>query len=198
MKKTKLVQGIGINDYNGKVLVNGKAINSYAVWRSMLCRCYSSYYHGEKPTYIGCSVCDEWKYFTNFKNWYDENYVEGFVLDKDILIEGNKVYSADTCRFVPPYLNSLLTDHRNARGEFPIGVRPQKVSSVFGRVNESYQANCSNGYGKQLTKTFKSVEEASVWYSETKQRIVKEQATRAFLENAIKTDIYLALVRRRF
>jgi viroplasmin and RNaseH domain-containing protein len=62
----------------------------------------------------------------------------------------------------------------------------------------TYRASCSNGYGERIDKTFKTVEEAQAWYSETKKHIVKEQAQRAFLENAIKTDVYLALVRREF
>ena len=48
-----------------------------------------------------CSVCEEWKHFSNFKKWFDENYIEGFDIDKDILIKGNKVYSPEACSFVP-------------------------------------------------------------------------------------------------
>ena len=57
---------------------------------------------------------------------------------------------------------------------------------------------CKNGNGIQLKKRFNVLDDAIKWRSETKKRIVKEQATRAFLENSIKTDVYLALVRRNF
>ena len=187
--KNKLVHGIGVNDYEGSIVENGKDIISYTTWRNMLARCYSTKQQVRNQTYIECSVCDEWLSFSNFKIWFDENYIEGFALDKDILFEGNKIYSPYFCRFVPFYLNSLLTNRANARGELPIGITNN---------NGYYRAKCHNGYGKQLNKTFKTVEEASAWYSETKKRIVKEQAQRAFSENAIKTDIYLALVRRDF
>lgn len=60
-----------------------------------------------KPTYEGCTVCDEWLYFSNFKKWFDENYIEGFQLDKDIIIRGNKVYSPQTCCFVPKEINII-------------------------------------------------------------------------------------------
>lgn len=183
----KLVYGVGVNDYDGPVTENGKNIKSYATWTNMIARCHSSKSLSRNQTYIRCSVCEEWLLFSNFKKWFDENYVEGFELDKDILVEGNKVYSPEFCRFVPHYLNSLLLDCGRCKSNLPKGVS---------RNANSYMAKCSNG--RLLTKTFKTVEEAKSWYSETKKRVVKEQAQRAFLENAIKTDVYLALVRRNF
>ena len=194
---TKLVSGVGINDLSENVIVNGVALQFYNTWNHMIQRCYSEKCQLKQPSYIGCSVCDEWKHLSNFKKWYDENYKEGFHLDKDILIEGNKVYSPATCRYVPRYLNNLLNDNSASRDELPKGLSEQKP--IYGRrVTSSYQARCNNGYGKQTYKTFKTIPEAQEWYSATKQRIVKEQATRAFLANEIKTDVYLALVRRKF
>lgn len=195
MKSNTIVCTQGINDLLSPVKVDGKMCKFYDVWTSMVQRCYSNKAQQKNQTYVGCTVCEEWKYLSNFKRWFDENYIEGFDLDKDILVEGNKIYSPDTCRFVPHYLNSILIYCKKARSELPIGVR---LTTGARRVNQTYTAQCSNGFGKRLTKTFKTVEEAQAWYSETKKRIVKEQATRAFLDNAIKTDIYLALVRRVF
>lgn len=96
--------------------------NAYVVWCDMLRRCYSEKYHKKKPTYKGCSVCDEWLLFSNFKRWFDENYIDGYCLDKDIIVKGNKVYSPDTCCFVPKCINSLLTNRKMHRGLEPIGV----------------------------------------------------------------------------
>lgn len=197
-KKNKLVYGIGVNDYEESIRENGKSMKSYAIWHGMIQRCYSTKLQQTKPTYIGCSVCPEWLSFSNFKKWFDENYIEGFHLDKDILVEGNKIYSPKFCRFVPQYLNNLLTDRRNARGELPLGVSELNKDNQKSRINSTYRAKCNNGYGNDITKTFKTIQEAVAWYSATKKRIVKEQAVRAFLENAIKTDIYLALVRREW
>lgn len=194
--KNKLVCGVGINDYEGDVRINRIAMKSYGTWKSMLERCYSIVSYKVRPTYIDCLVCDEWLLFSNFKQWFDENYIEGFDLDKDILVEGNKVYSPDTCRFVPHYINSLVLNSRASRCEMPIGVF-KKLSK--GQINPTYTACCRIGTSRnKLSKTFKTIEEASAWYSETKKRIVKEQAQRAFLENAIKTDVYLALISRNF
>ena len=45
---------------------------------------------------------------------------EGNQLDKDLL--GDKLYSPETCVFIPQWLNKLFTDSGAARGEYPIGV----------------------------------------------------------------------------
>lgn len=78
----------------------------------MLERCYSARYQERKPTYKGCSVCDEWLNYQNFAKWYDDNYYEikGEImcLDKDILVKGNKIYSPENCVFVPNYINVLF------------------------------------------------------------------------------------------
>lgn len=185
----KLAYGHGINDVDESTWFGGKQSPAYVAWRSMLMRCYSAKYQARNFTYKGCYVCPEWLYFSNFKVWFDDNYREGFALDKDILIEGNKIYAPETCRYVPSYLNSLLTDSAAARGDLPLGIT---------RNNASYRAACCNGHRKRINKTFKRLEDAVIWYKATKKRVVKEQATRAFLDNAIKTDVYLALVRREF
>lgn len=196
-EKNKLVHGVGINDYEGSVYVNGKRIESYRCWKSMLERCYSSTFQIRCPTYVGCTVCVEWLSFSNFKKWYGENYREGFELDKDILVEGNKIYSPDTCVFVPHYLNTILIDSGKSRGDLPLGVCIKRMI-IKGKTYEYYRAHCSDGYGKQLSKTFKTLAEAVAWYSATKTRIVTEQVQRALYENAIDQRVADALLQRTF
>lgn len=72
-------------------------------------RCYSALFHQRRPSYIGCVVCDEWLVFENFYYWVVNQDWKGKHLDKDILIPNNKIYSPDTCVFVSPKLNRLLT-----------------------------------------------------------------------------------------
>ena len=43
-------------------------------------------------------------------------------LDKDLLIPGNKHYSAETCVFVDQATNKLLNDNAAMRGDLPQGV----------------------------------------------------------------------------
>lgn len=49
----------------------------------------------------GCSVCEEWLTFSNFKRWMEQQDYEGKALDKDLLVSQNKTYSSETCVFVP-------------------------------------------------------------------------------------------------
>lgn len=105
---------IGIGKYNPKIY-----IKTYNVWKSMFERCYS----GNKIHYINCSIVEEWFNFQNFAEWFETYYIENFYLDKDILFKGNKIYSPDTCCFVPERINNLFCKSNNTRGNLPIGVR---------------------------------------------------------------------------
>lgn len=80
------------------------------MYHNMYDRCYREDYLKKHPQYRGCSVCEEWlNNRESFYNWVAENYyiIEGeqIDLDKDILVKGNKVYSPDTCIFVPHVIN---------------------------------------------------------------------------------------------
>ena len=105
VSKPRLIQGVGTNDANYTVkisedlprLPNGKRRRKvvwrcpyYSRWESMLSRVYSKNYHLRRPTYKGCSVCEEWLLFSNFKKWVDEQPCgdwENRHLDKDLLIK---------------------------------------------------------------------------------------------------------------
>ena len=58
---------------------------------------------------------------------------ETMALDKDILFKHNKIYSSDTCIFVPQTINSLFVKRQNARGESVIGTTPK---------NGKYEVQC--------------------------------------------------------
>lgn len=106
--KKSRIRNIGINDLDFPVKDNGKDMQFYTIWKAMLQRCYDNRLKEKLPTYQECYVCEEWKYLSNFKKWYDEHYVEGWHLDKDILMQGNKFYSPETCCFVPFEINVLF------------------------------------------------------------------------------------------
>ena len=198
-KQTKrLVCGVGVNDLTGPVYKNGSNLKFYDTWIHMLNRCYSEKYQTKKPTYRGCSVCDGWLLLSNFKVWFDANYRDGMSLDKDILVQGNKVYSPETCRFVPGYVNTLLTDAGAIRGELPLGVSARKPNPKTSRVNTTYMARCSDGHGGELTRTFKTVAEARQWYTTTKKKVTSEQAIYAFEAGDITEDVYQALITREW
>ena len=98
-------------------------------WHRILIRCYDEKQQEKQPTYKGCYVSDYFLKYQNFKEWYTQqpNWDNPkYVLDKDLLVKGNKVYSPDTCCFIPVEINSLLTTTNKRRGDTPIGVCVRK------------------------------------------------------------------------
>lgn len=139
-KSKKPVYGIGINDADYPLFITGIAGGRrknlwicpfYRAWTGMLERCYSAKFHKRNPNYQGCSVAPEWLSFSSFRSWMTQQNYEGMQLDKDILFSGNRVYSADTCVFVPPDLNKFVIDSAASRGEWPEGVNWHKARGKF-------------------------------------------------------------------
>ena len=102
--------------------------------------------------------------------WIDKNYYEvqgeQMHLDKDILCKGNKIYSRETCIFVPKRINNLFTKRDNDRGDCPIGVTPNSAGN--------YEAQCNDGYGKQIyLGTYPTKEEAFRVYKNYKENLIK-------------------------
>lgn len=104
---------------------------SYNIWVGMIKRCYDKKRQEKQSSYKGVTVCEEWHNFQNFAKWFEENYIEDFHLDKDILQKGNKIYSPETCCFVHQEINQTLVNRRISRGEYPIGVHLQKSSGYY-------------------------------------------------------------------
>lgn len=168
----KLVHGMGINDRRYPTELEGKQTKAYLLWSSMLRRCYSRSYQDKQPTYIGCSVSDTFKHFSLFYDWCQNQIgfdVEGFDLDKDIIVPGNKIYSENTCAFVPYEINSFFNDTGTTRGEYPIGVYYNKHARKF-------RAYCAvNGKAKHLGY-FLTSEEAHAVYKQFKEELCKQTA----------------------
>lgn len=151
-KRHKLVCGVGINDADYPLTqnktVDGKQFQTwfcpfYERWRAMLKRAYSEVYHSSFSTYAGCSVCDEWLYFSKFKAWMEQQEWKGKQLDKDLLIKDNKVYSPETCLFIEQRINLFISEKSNNTQELPTGVSWDKKAS-------RYRAQCvSATTGKQ-------------------------------------------------
>ncbi|WPJ55442.1 hypothetical protein RCIP0091_00067 [Klebsiella phage RCIP0091] len=129
------VYGVGINDSQFQVTMwcnNQKVQHSaYATWKGILQRCYSNKFQKNYPTYAGCSICEEWKLFSNFLKWWKTNFKEGYQIDKDITSPGNEVYSPELCVFVPPDLNGFVTDCEARGNIYAIGVTYYKPRGKF-------------------------------------------------------------------
>tara|TARA_R100000951_G_scaffold62227_1_gene52224 strand:+ start:6100 stop:6711 length:612 start_codon:yes stop_codon:yes gene_type:complete len=165
--------GVGINDadYFVRIKVNGKTISCpyYVKWSSMLNRCYYDKENARHPSYIGCTVTKDWLTFSKFKSWMKSQKWQGLQLDKDLLVQGNRVYSPETCLFVTSAINTLLLDRKDDRGKYPQGVS-------FKRLNNKFVAQISiNGTRKHLG-LFPTLEEASEEYKTAKYALIKQLA----------------------
>ena len=189
---TPTVYGIGTTGLEPIKNESGEKLDSYVCWNDMLKRCYSAKYQEKHPTYKGCSVCDEWLYYPNFKKWHEANYYEidnkTSQLDKDILIKGNKIYSPETCIFVPKFINTLFTKRQNGRGEQPIGV-------YYNKTNKKYMASLSMFKdGKSVRKGlgyFNTAEEAFEVYKQAKEDYIKEIADE--YKDKIPVELYKSM-----
>lgn len=176
MKKT--VYGVGINDadYSTQLFeecgqVNGKRkikmvwkCPFYRKWESLLRRCYAEDYQNKRPTYRGCTVCEEWLRFSNFKAWMEQQDWEDKQLDKDLLIKGNKLYSPETCCFVSREVNLFLVDTQKKDSSLPTGV----VNARDGK----FRAQCWHlfeGKYKQHLGYYSTVEEAEAAWRNCKR-----------------------------
>ena len=147
------IHGVGTNDadYLVKVMETIKGLDGkqkkvtvwscpfYNRWSDMIRRCYSEKYQMHQPTYKECTVCEEWKSFSKFKLWMEQQDWQEKELDKDLLCPGNKVYSPEACVFISSRVNTFMTERAAARGEWPIGV-------YWRSDREKFQAQCSNPF----------------------------------------------------
>lgn len=166
---------------------NGKLTKSYVTWVHIHTRCYDPKYHEKKPTYENCIVCKEWNNYQEYAKWHNENYYEvgneKMTLDKDILCKGNKVYSADTCVFVPQFINTLFIKSNKIRGKYPLGV------SKYGN---KFQAQL-NKYNKKIhLGTYDTIEEAFLAYKKAKEAYIKEVAEK--YKGKIPQKLYDAMI----
>lgn len=172
MSNKRLIYGVGVNDWDGDVTLNGKSIREYELWSAMLKRCFSKDYKEQRPTYNGVTCCQEWLSMRSFikdvsqMKGYD---AEGWQLDKDILVKGNKLYSEETCCFVPLEINSLLVNGRNLRGEWPIGVS-------FHKRDRRFRAQVATGKERKHLGYFNTAEEAFKAYKVAKEAHIKAVA----------------------
>lgn len=163
---------------------------AYRHWTNMLQRCYDEKHRDKYIAYKDCVVCDEWLNFSGFLHWFlntENSTIDGYHLDKDILVKGNKVYSPDTCCFVPNEINVLFTKRGSCRGNLPIGVTKATKS-------KNYEASISKGK-QEYIGTYGTPEEAFNAYKIEKEKWIKEQAVNFFNDGKIAKNVYEALMR---
>lgn len=180
MSLRKLAYGVGVNDWHTSIS-NGssKHIPEYKMWLRVLERSLSEKWKIDHPTYVGVSVDPAWYSMTKFIEdvstfvGYDQAINDSWHLDKDLLIKGNKVYSKDTCCFIPIEINSLMVMHRSSRGVYPSGVHFRKR-----HTKRPYCATILRGGVGKTLGYFATVEEAFLAYKKAKEDYIKEVANK--------------------
>ena len=171
------VCGVGITGTKYPTTINGAQTKEYVLWVHMLQRCYSNTLKKRCPTYEGCEASENFKSYEYFYEWCHKQVGFGndgngnpFHLDKDLLVKGNKVYSEDSCVFLPQEINSLLTKREASRGEYLIGV-------CWSKTNKAFRVMVRKNKGKQEYLGYFNTElEAFNAYKQAKESFIKEQA----------------------
>ena len=172
MKPT--VRGVGYlgSNLELKTTCNGKQCKIYKQWYNMIERCYNEKFHQRQPTYIDCYVSDDFKDYSKWRDWFD-NYQykhDGWHMDKDLLFKGNKVYSENTCIFIPREINQVLVKRTASRGECLIGV-------YWCSTNKTFVATVSKSKrGSEYLGSFNTEIEAFNAYKGAKEEYLKELA----------------------
>lgn len=159
---------MGVGKHKSKI--KGANVLHYSVWTGAMCRCYCPVRLSKRPSYEGCTLSDDFLCYQNFAEWYTthESYGLGYELDKDLLVKGNRIYSAETCTMIPREINLAVKTDRVKVSNLPVG--------VFKTKSGSYTAG-TRSKGKNFhIGTFKTPEEASAAYVKAKESYVKELA----------------------
>lgn len=155
---------------------------SYQLWYAMLERCK------RYNAYKNVVVCEEWKTFSNFKKWHDANYIEGYALDKDLFSNGSKIYSPDTCCYLPVGLNTLLGLSKKQNNGLPLGVYKSNTKSC------RYRVHLMHNRKRIHVGSFSTEEEAFAAYKSKKEDLIKQEAKILYQNGMISERVYNKLM----
>lgn len=162
---------------NANTRAQGKMRREYILWRGLLTRCYDDVFIKTDKSYIGCTVSENFKSYEYFCKWCSEqigfNAVDDkgqyFHLDKDILVKGNKMYSEDTCCFVPQQINTAVPRTYSLKRPYVTGVH-----YCLDNSSNPFHVHISQ-YGKDsVIGRYKTEEIAYNVYKASKEAYIKE------------------------
>lgn len=170
-----------ISDSTGRWLkhltVDGQGFTTRSanMWHHVNGRCRTgSAAQRRRPTYVGCSMSENFKDFQWFTEWHRQQVgygIEGYAIDKDILTPGNREYNENRCVLVPAALNNFLTTRERLRGNYPIGVDCNKKQ-------EGFRARVCIGGVQRFVGYFSTPEEAYQAYVAAKEAEARRWAER--------------------
>ena len=167
---------VGIMDVPNEARRNVPIPKEYSIWNGVRQRCYNENIRHLAPSYQEAEMSENFKRYSYFKEWCNKQIgfdQDGWQLDKDILIKGNKLYSEATCCFVPPEINSLILKADRIRGKYPIGVYHDTS-----KIHKRFSARVSKNGKHKRFGSYLTPEEAFAVYKREKEKYIKEVANK--------------------
>ena len=183
------VYKMGVMDIPNELRRGQPNPREYSIWNGIRQRCYNENNRDKLMSYKGIKMSDNFKLYSYFKEWCHKQIgfnEEGWQLDKDILSKDNKVYSEDTCCFVPPEINCAITNNKSVRGRFPQGV-------IYNCTKTRYRARIQRSNKWESLGTYDTPEEAFYAYKPVKEAYIKSLAEK--WKDKIDPRVYDALVK---
>lgn len=167
-KDKKLVAGIGFNDLAYKT----EKQNEIGLTPELQKDCLKAWNDRLAAQYCGrATVCNEWLTYSNFARWWLDTHIDGWCIDKDWLVAGNKEYHPAKCCWVPQKINTLMNDGGGKNTDLPKGVSIHQ--------NKYYRAQCKVN-GVQEAKNFKNQHDAhrqwQLWKIQEIENVLREFA----------------------
>lgn len=176
----KLIQGLGIKDVEDCSIREDRWMRD---WCRMLQSCNTLKY----------KVCLDWTRASNFKEWYDannKNHIEDvlgidYILDCNILKPNSKMYSPETCAYIPESLHTLFKDFNRFEGQY-------KGGSSFVADKNKYAVNIRIGGKHKHLGFFDTEEEAQNKYRAEKYKQCKFVVDDLVVDGLIDNRIHQA------
>lgn len=182
------VYSFGIMDIPNELKKHEPKPKEYNTWNNMLNRCYNENMRHSHTTYVECTVSDEFRRYSFFKEWCNNQIgfgIDKWHLDKDILSKGNKIYSPETCCFVPNEINCALPSSKKVRGGLPQGV-------IWNCTKTRYRARIQRKDKWESLGSYATPEEAFYVYKPAKERHIRSLAEK--YKDQIDSRVYNALM----
>ena len=188
MFKTNNYGDVVVLEYNNASDVTIKFLNTGNIRKTATSELRNGEIRDKLMPYKGVEMSDNFKIYSYFKEWCNKQVgfdQDNWQLDKDILSKDNKVYSEDTCCFVPPEINCAVTNNKSVRGEFPQGV-------IYNCTKTRYRARIQRGDKWESLGTYDTPEETFYVYKPVKEAHIKSLAEK--WKDKIDPRVYDALM----
>lgn len=136
---------------------------------------------GKNNGYLDVTVSDDFKDAQKFCDWavQQSGWGMGYVLEKDLLVQGNRQYCAEACVFVPHRINYAIVQ--------------KTAKSVVTEVEDGWRVSCTANNLQIFLGVYPTYAEAYQAYKEYREAYVKALAE--YYKKFISEEAYEALLK---